>query len=140
MESIARMKTTMPRAIVAGFVAGALVLATAHALGQVAGTFFIGEPAAQVQAVAVGWSAKKQIIGHAVYNEAGDNVGKIEDLIVTPANAISFAIVGTGGFVGIRRHHVAIPVSELTPHAGDFVLPGATREAIMSLPPFEYED
>jgi hypothetical protein len=36
----------------------------------------------------------------------------------------------------VRRHHVAIPVSLLTPHAGDFVLEGATQAAIKALPAF----
>jgi sporulation protein YlmC with PRC-barrel domain len=107
---------------------------------QVAGRTTIGESVAQVEAVAVGWSARKQIIGHDVYNEGGEKVGKVDDLIVTPDNAVSFAIVGVGGFVGVRRHHVAIPVSLLTPHAGDFVLAGATKEAIKALPAFQYEE
>jgi sporulation protein YlmC with PRC-barrel domain len=106
---------------------------------QVAGRTTIGVSVAQVEAVAVGWSARKQIIGHDVYNESGEKVGKVDDLIVTPDNAVSFAIVGVGGFVGVRRHHVAVPVSLLTPHAGDFVLAGATKEAIRSLPAFQYE-
>jgi sporulation protein YlmC with PRC-barrel domain len=112
----------------------------APAEAQVAGRTTIGVSVAQVEAVAVGWSARKQIIGHDVYNEGGEKVGKVDDLIVTPDNAVSFAIVGAGGFVGVRRHHVAIPVSLLTPHAGDFVLPGATKEAIKSLPAFQYEE
>jgi hypothetical protein len=53
---------------------------------------------------------------------------------------VSFAIVGVGGFVGVRRHHVAIPVSLFTPRSGDFLLPGATKAAIKSLPAFEYQE
>ena len=113
--------------------------AQTSAQAQVAGTTSIGT-AVEIRAVAVGWSAKKQIIGHDVYNEQGEKVGKVEDLIVTPDNAVSFAIVGAGGFIGVRRHHVAIPVTMLAPRAGDFVLPGATKELIKGLPAFEYED
>jgi len=110
----------------------------AHA--QVAGRTTVGLAFADVQALAVGWSARKQIIGHDVYNEDGEKVGKVDDLIVTPDNAVSFAIVGAGGFVGVHRHEVAIPVTQLTPHAGDFVLSGATKAVIKSLPAFQYDD
>jgi len=74
----------------------------AHA--QVAGTTTIGSASAEIRAVAVGWSARKQILGHDVYNEDNEKVGKVDDLIVTPDNAVSFAIAGAGGFVGVRRH------------------------------------
>jgi sporulation protein YlmC with PRC-barrel domain len=116
----------------------ALVNGTARA--QVAGTTTIGIAVAEFQEVAVGWSAKKQIIGRVVYNDAGDKVGKIDDLIVTPDSSISFAIVGAGGFVGLRRHHVAIPVTQLSQRNGEFLLPGATKEAIKAMPTFDYAD
>ena len=116
----------------------ALVNGTARA--QVAGTTTIGIAVAEFREVAVGWSAKKQIIGHVVHNDAGDKVGKIDDLIVTPDSSISFAIIGAGGFVGLRRHHVAIPVTQLSQRNGEFLLPGATKEVIKSMPAFDYAD
>ena len=115
-------------------------LANTAARAQVAGTTTLGIAVAEVQDVAVGWSAKKQIIGHVVYNDAGDKVGKIDDLIVTPDSSVSFAIVGTGGFVGIKRHHVAIPVTQLSQRNGEFLLPGATKAAIKAMPTFDYAD
>jgi hypothetical protein len=47
---------------------------------------------------------------------------------------LSFVIVGAGGFVGVGKHDVAIPVQQ----DGKFVLSGATKEAIKTLPKFEY--
>lgn len=115
-------------------------LANGVAQAQVAGTTTIGIAVAQVQQVTVGWSARKQIIGHVVYNDAGDKVGRIDDLIVAPDNSVSFAIVGAGGFVGLRRHHVVIPVSQLSQRSGDYLLPGATKEAVKAMPAFDYAD
>ena len=43
-----------------------------------------------------------------------------------------------GGFVGLGRHDVAIPASHLQVQDGKFVLPGATKEVIKSLPKFQY--
>ncbi len=88
--------------------------------------------------MALGWSVKRQILGQAVYNEQKQRVGKIDDLIIAPDTAVSFVIVGAGGFVGLGKHDVAIPVTQLKQQDGKFVLPGATKEAIKALPKFEY--
>ena len=88
--------------------------------------------------VALGLSAKKQILGQAVYNQTGDKVGAIDDLVVAPDNSVSFAIIGVGGFVGVRKHRVAIPVELLLNRDGGFILLGATKEALKTLPAFDY--
>ena len=49
-----------------------LFAAQTGAQAQVAGTTTIGVAALQVKAVAVGWSARKQILGRTVYNETGE--------------------------------------------------------------------
>src|SRR5438874_2669910 len=79
---------------------------------QVAGSTSLGVTAEELRAVAVGWSAKKQVLGKTVYNENKEKVGAIDDLIIAPDRAVSFAIIGAGGFVGLGRHDVAIPVDQ----------------------------
>ncbi|RQW77241.1 MAG: PRC-barrel domain containing protein, partial [Geobacter sp.] len=59
--------------------------------------------------VVQGWSAKKSIIGKAVTNEANEKIGKVEDIIVTPEDSVSKAIIGVGGFLGMGEHRVAVP-------------------------------
>ena len=78
------------------------------ALGQVAGSTTIGVTVEEQKVLAVGWSAKKQILDKAVYNSSGEKIGEVEDLIITPEKAVSYAIVGVGGFLGIAQHDVAI--------------------------------
>ena len=53
------------------------------------------------------------ILGKAVYNENNEKIGKVQDLIVTPDNSISYAIIGVGGFLGVGEHYVAVPVNEI---------------------------
>lgn len=65
-------------------------------------------------------------------------MGIIDDLIVATDTTVSFVIIGAGGFVGVGRHDVLIPVSQLKQQDGKFILPGATKEAIKALPKFEY--
>ena len=131
------------------------VLITAAALMMSSGNVFSASPASSTtttspvaggttvsvvaaQELALGWSAKKQILGKTIYNEQKEKVGKIDDLIITPDNAVSYAIVGAGGFVGLGKHDVAIPVAQLKDQSGNIVLPGATKDSIKSLPEFQY--
>jgi len=109
-----------------------------YAAAQVAGSTRLGVAMEEMKAVALGWSVKKQILGQYVYNVQNQRVGKIDDLIIAPDTAVSFVIIGAGGFVGIGRHDVAIPVTQLKQQDDKFVLPGATKEAIKALPKFEY--
>jgi sporulation protein YlmC with PRC-barrel domain len=119
-----------------------LVIAQVHAQDgpPVAGATTVGVAVARVQDVALGFSARKQILGHEVVNADGDLVGKVDDLIVSPDMSVTYAIVGVGGFLGVKRHHVAIPVDQFTRRNDAFLLAEATRELIKSLPAFDYAE
>ena len=91
-----------------------------------------------MKVVAVGWSAKKKIMGKAVYNDNNQKIGVIDDLIVTPDRSLSYAIIGVGGFLGVGKHDVAIPVNQFKGEGDKIVLPGATKDALKALPKFEY--
>ena len=109
-----------------------------YAKAQVAGSSRLGVAVEELKVVALGWSVKKQVLGKTVYNENNQKVGRIDDLIIAPDSAVSFAIIGAGGFAGMGRHDVAIPVQQIKLQDDKFVLPGATKEAIKALPKFEY--
>jgi sporulation protein YlmC with PRC-barrel domain len=109
-----------------------------NAKAQVAGSSRLGVAVEELKVVALGWSVKKQVLGKTVYNENNQKVGRIDDLIIAPDSAVSFAIIGAGGFAGVGRHDVAIPVQQIKLQDDKFILPGATKEAIKALPKFEY--
>jgi sporulation protein YlmC with PRC-barrel domain len=88
--------------------------------------------------LAMGWSVKKTLLGKTIYNDAGKKVGKVEDLIISPDTNVSYVIVGAGGFVGIGRHDVAIPVTQIQDKAGKLVMSGATEDMIKNMPVFTY--
>jgi sporulation protein YlmC with PRC-barrel domain len=108
------------------------------AQAQVAGHADIGVSVTELQAVYAGWSVKKAILGKPVFNDAGEKIGNVRDLIITPEKAVSFAVIGVGGFLGVARHDVAVPVERFTADNNRIVLPGATRDALKSIPSFEY--
>ncbi|AOZ10583.1 PRC-barrel domain-containing protein [Cupriavidus malaysiensis] len=109
-----------------------------QAPAQVAGQTQLGVSVTELETVIRGVSVKRQVLGKPVYNEADQKVGSVVDLIVAPDKAVSFAIVGAGGFVGLGRHDVAIPVSQFKFEQKKIVLPGATKDAVKALPPFDY--
>ncbi len=125
------------RYLASSLVIGVLLLPAAGS-AQVAGSTLIGVAAAEMREVAVGWSAKRQILGKAVFNDKNQRIGAIDDIIIAPDKAVSYAIIGAGGFLGVDRHDVAIPVSQLKLQNGKLVLPGATKEALKAAPEFEY--
>ena len=130
----------MERKILTAIAATSLLLSAATmSLSQnIVGSTQLGVAVAELRDVTMGWSAKRQILGKTVYNDKGDAVGKVDDIIVAPDKAVSYAIIGAGGFIGLGRHDVAIPVSQLKQNDGKFVLAGATKDAIKAMPPFDY--
>lgn len=128
----------MKKTLIAASLAVA-ALSSQPVMAQVAGgTTSMGVAVVETTQLAMGWSVKKTLMGKTVYNETGAKVGKVEDLIISPDKFVSYVIVGAGGFVGIGRHDVAIPVAQLQNQAGKLVLPGATKESIKAMPGFDY--
>jgi sporulation protein YlmC with PRC-barrel domain len=105
---------------------------------QVAGSTLIGVSVTEMRDVSKGWSAKRQILGQPVVNDKDERVGSIDDIIIAPDKAVSYAIINAGGFIGLTKHDVAIPVSQLKSVDNKLVLAGATKEALRASPPFEY--
>ena len=104
----------------------------------VAGVEPLGVTVEELVMVASGWSVKKQILGKDVFNDKGEKIGKVEDLIVAPNKSISYGIISAGGYLGINKHDVAIPASQFKSQNGKLTLPGATKEALRAMPPFKY--
>jgi sporulation protein YlmC with PRC-barrel domain len=115
-----------------------LLLLPIGSFAQVAGSTLLGVAATEMREVTYGWSAKRQVLGKSVYNDKNQVIGKIDDVIIAPDKAVSYAIIGAGGFLGVDRHDVAIPVSQIKLQDGKLVLPGASKQALQAQPNFEY--
>jgi sporulation protein YlmC with PRC-barrel domain len=107
-------------------------------MAQVAGSTVIGVAAAELREVAAGWSAKHQVLGTPVFNDKNERIGVVDDIIIAPDKSVSYAIIGAGGFLGVAKHDVAVPVGQLKLVGGKLVLPGATKDALKATPKFEY--
>lgn len=80
-----------------------------------------------------------KLIGSHVYNEAGERIGTMDDLIVTGGDRIVVGVVSVGGFLGIGSKLVAVPYERLAfAQDGRITLQGATRDSLTALPGFTY--
>src|SRR3569623_1222902 len=110
------MKESIAKNIFAAALCG-LVLTSAIAADKdrspvpVAGVVPLGVTVAETALITTGWRAGK-LIGNEVYNDANEKVGKVDDLIITPAGTLSIDIVEVGCFLVIGKHLVAIPVRQ----------------------------
>jgi len=119
--------------------AAATLAPIAHASAQVAGEIPLGVTVEEMKVVMLGWSARNKLLGATVYNDKGEKIGMIDDIIVSPARSVSHAIIGVGGFLGlIGRHEVAIPMDQIKFTGNRFVIAGATKAALKKMPEFRY--
>jgi sporulation protein YlmC with PRC-barrel domain len=114
------------------------LMTSISAQAQVAGSTVLGVAAVELRDVTMGWSAKRQVLGKAVFNDKSERIGSVDDIVIAPDKAVSYAIIGAGGFLSVAKHDVAIPVGQIRLVDGKFVLAGATKEALKAMSPFEY--
>ncbi|MBR0947540.1 PRC-barrel domain-containing protein [Bradyrhizobium liaoningense] len=58
------------------------------------------------------WRASK-MSGLKIYNDANENIGSINDLLMDKSGHIKIAVIGVGGFLGMGEHLVAVPYEKL---------------------------
>jgi sporulation protein YlmC with PRC-barrel domain len=110
----------------------------------VAGKAPLGVTVVEMEAIVIGRSAKRDLLGKTVVNDKNDKIGKVDDLIISPNRdsttpAASFAIIGVGGFLGMGKRDVAIPMEQLKVQNKQLALPGATKDTLKAMPPFVYQ-
>jgi sporulation protein YlmC with PRC-barrel domain len=80
------------------------------------------------------WRTSK-MDGIKVYNDANENIGSINDLLMDKSGNIKIAVIGVGGFLGLGEHLVAVPydklkfVNEAVAYTGAGTNPGARPAA-----------
>ena len=134
-----------------------LITASALAIGGLlsAGPVLAQAPAqpiplerVDVQKMASGYRSS-QLVGSPVYDEHGEKIGTIDDLIIDapsrpgktssrPSEKVPIAILSVGGFLGIGDHLVAVPFHSLKISENKIQLPGATKGSLEAMPEFRY--
>ena len=131
-------RASMRQSLRSAIVTIALLAPAGFAVAQVSGTTTLGITEVELKDVINGVSAKRHVLGKDVYNDKNEVVGKAEDLILSRERAVSYVILGVGGFLGIGEHDVVIPVNQFKLTGDKLILAGATKESIRAMPRFEY--
>lgn len=78
-----------------------------------------------------------------VYNNEGQRIGDIEDLLIDQGRNIGAVIIGVGGFLGLGERYISLPPSSvvLTPQAnGSYrAVINATQDSVRTAPEFKFQ-
>lgn len=83
-----------------------------------------------------------KVKGTPVYNDAGDKIGTVEDVVLDKlSNRIMFAALGFGGVLGVGQKYYPVPWSMLDydEDKGGYIVP-LDREKIEGAPAYELKD
>ncbi len=87
--------------------------------------------------LATGYRSSK-LVGSTVYNDAKEDIGKVDDLIVTSKDSVPYAVLSVGGFLGMAKQHVVVAASALNVVDGRITLNGGSKESLKALPNYSY--
>ena len=79
-----------------------------------------------------------KLIGAPVYNDEGEKIGSIIDILVRGGAVEAVAIVSVGDFVGGGTKLVAFPVSKLRLDANKAMMQGATKAAVRAMVLYDF--
>ncbi|MCK1655830.1 PRC-barrel domain-containing protein [Bradyrhizobium sp. 149] len=102
------------KSIAAGLAGTALLATVAFAQSPTATTDKPSTSAATTTSTSASgqWRTSK-MSGLKVYNDANENIGSVNDLLMDKSGSIKIAVIGVGGFLGLGEHLVAVPYEKL---------------------------
>jgi sporulation protein YlmC with PRC-barrel domain len=78
-----------------------------------------------------------KLIGATVKNKAGDSIGEISDLLVSPNGNVTTAVVSAGGVLGVGEKKIGVPYKSFTVSPdGKTLYLDMTAEQLKSMPPY----
>jgi sporulation protein YlmC with PRC-barrel domain len=83
-----------------------------------------------------GYRASK-VIGASIVNDTNETVGKVDDVILGD-DKTAYVVLSVGGFLGVGNKLVALPYEAIRKTDEKLIMPGATKDALKSLPEFKY--
>ena len=75
-----------------------------------------------------------ELIGSDVYGPDNRSIGEIDDIIVSPENQPTYALVSYGGFLGMGESQAAIPVASLRVSPDNYFFVNMTADQLKSAP------
>lgn len=83
-------------------------------------------------------NADEDVRGRDVKDRVGEDIGKIDDLLIDESTSrVRFLVVASGGFLGIGTDKSFIPVDAIIEIAASTVTIGQTREHVANAPVYD---
>ena len=77
------------------------------------------------------------IIGKSAYGSSGEDIGKIDDLLINSKGQVEMAVVDVGGFLGVGQHSVAIKWDQIKISPSDNrVVVAMSKEQLKAAPEY----
>ncbi len=81
------------------------------------------------------------LIGQDVVNAANEEIGEVDDVVISRGDGSTSAVISVGGFLGLGDRLVAVPVDELRVSSdGETIFLDTSEEALKAREPFKYND
>lgn len=81
---------------------------------------------------------EEDIRGYSVHDKDGEDLGKVEELLIDPDDSkVRFLVVASGGFLGLGEHKSYIPVDAVTRIEPDRVQVDLSREHVAGAPKYD---
>lgn len=82
-----------------------------------------------------------KLVGSNVYNEANENIGSIEDIVLKSDGAMDEVVLSVGGFLGMGEKFVSVPFSDLKiarDGSSMKVTTNGTKESLKGRPDYKF--
>jgi sporulation protein YlmC with PRC-barrel domain len=76
------------------------------------------------------WRTSK-VVGLKIYNDNGNSLGSIEDLLTDKDGTIKAVVIGVGSFLGVGEHLVAVPFDQISSSTSRFPQPAPLAQATL---------
>ena len=82
-----------------------------------------------------------KIVGSKVYNNANENIGSVEDIVLKADGSRDEVVLSVGGFLGIGDNYVSVPFSDLKiarDGSSLRITTDGTKESLKALPAYTF--
>ncbi len=82
-----------------------------------------------------------KLVGSKVYNNANENIGSIEDIVLKADGAMDEVVLSVGGFLGVGNKYVAVPFSALKLSRDGSslkIMTDGTKDSLKALPEYQF--
>ena len=118
-----------------------LLAVSALALAVAAPSFAASTPAPAGAAVMMSDHSMRasKLIGAPVFNDQGEAIGTISDVLVPTSGGETRAVLSVGDFVGAGGKLVAVPLSHVNMDGAKMTMAGATKPMLASMPGYSFQ-